>query len=108
MAKYLPAAGTSAIAAATAKLADVEYFAADLAPRASATDAAYRWVVTYSQLADALEMTFDSGSTWIAVETPTGNTMSTFSFNVRVGDTINFRAATDTTIDFFRVDSEIL
>lgn len=108
MAKFLPVDGTSAIAAATAKLADVEYFATDLSPRDSATDIAYRWTVTYSQLADVLEMTLDSGTTWITVQTPSINTLTTFSFNVRVGDLVNFRAGTDTTIDFFRVDSEIL
>jgi hypothetical protein len=103
MAKFLT---VGVIAAATGKLADVEYFAADLAPRADQT--ALRWTVTYSQLADVLEMTFDSGTTWVTVQTPSINTLTVFSFNVRVGDTINFRAGTDTTIDFFRVDAEIL
>jgi len=105
MAKFLPVA---VIAAAVAKTANTEYFAADLLPRASATVVAYRWVVTYSQLSDPLEMTLDSGTTWVAVATPTGNTLTVFSFNVRTGDTVNFRSTSDTTIDFFRVDSEIL
>jgi len=108
MGKFYPVIGTSAIAAATAKTADTEYFATDLAIRASETTTAMRWVVTYSQLADVLEMTFDSGTTWITVATPSINTLTTFSFIVRTGDLVNFRAGTDTTIDLFRVDAEVL
>ena len=103
MTKFLTVDG-SVIVAATAKLQDVEYFlAGDLIPRSGAL----RWTVTFSQLNDGLEMTFDSGTTWVAVVTPTANTLTTFSFNVRKGDLINFRAAENTTIDFFRVDAEI-
>jgi len=103
MTKFLTVA---VIGAGVAKTQDTEYFlAGDLLPRSD--QEALRWTVTFSQLNDALEMTFDSGTTWVAVVTPTANTLTTFSFNVRKGDLINFRAAENTTIDFFRVDAEI-
>ncbi len=94
-----------AIAAATAKAQDAEYFAADLVPDPRGDTST--WYISFAQLDDNLEMTIDSGTTWVAVAgTVAAGTHTAFTIRVRATDLVNFRAATATTVDYFRVDAE--
>lgn len=105
MAKFLTVGSATG-----AKAEDAEFFSSDLAPRSSATPVAYRYIVTIVSLNDLIEVTVDSGTTWVTLGTPTAATLTTYSFNVRTGDTVNFRTPNvgGTTLTLFRVDSEIL
>ncbi len=90
------------------KAQNAEFFATDLDPR-TITDSALRWHVTTIGDNVLLQITFDSGSTWSTLGTPAAGTLTTYTFNVRDGDTMNFRTndAGGFTTVIFRVDAEI-
>lgn len=92
------------------KAQNAEFFGTDLSPRSDNEDVALKWTVTTIGDNVLLQITFDSGSTWSTLGTPTAATLTTYSFNTRIGDTINFRTndAGGFTTVIFRVDAEIL
>ena len=100
----------AAIAAATAKAEDVEWFSTDLDPDpASGTSGASTWHISVSMTNDDIEVTLDSGATWVLLGTkPTAGTHTEFTLRVRDTDTVNFRCPDvgGCTLDYFRIDAE--
>ena len=90
--------------ASGAKAQNADFLASDI----SYTDTR-EVTVTVSMLADALEVTFN-GTDFFKLGTPSANTVTQYKFNVRNGDTVNFRTpdAGGTTLDIFRVDSRLV
>ena len=87
-----------------AKLQDVEYFSTDLQTNEDA-----KLTIVVSALADDVQITLDSGATWVdLIGALTANTHTQFSVTVGGGDLINFRSndAGGTTLDYFRVYME--
>jgi len=100
------------IAAATTKAQNAEWFAADLAP---GVDTAYGSLLFISFSVDAavgVEVTLDSGTTWVALSDKIGGIIFAADQSylvpqfVRSGDTVNFRIPTagGADINFCRVD----
>jgi len=87
-----------------AKAQDVEYFASDIVINETAT-----LTLSLSGTAVDVQVTLDSGSTWVDLITALVlNTHTEVSFTVRGIDTVNFRTnnASGITLDYLRVFKE--
>lgn len=95
-----------------AKAQNAEFFAADLLPTVTADYASKFKLGIVATAGDAIEVTWDGGSTWellIGAAELTANKHFEKSFSVRNGDEVNFRCPTSggITLDKFDVDEVI-
>lgn len=95
-----------------AKTQNTEWLAADIVPDVDAGKATnLRVTMAFTANAPVVEVTYDSGSTWHAlnagVAIPINQLFSFFLPGVDKDDTINFRtpSASGTTLNIFRVDA---
>ena len=96
-----------------AKTQNTEFLAADIVPSIeNLNSSTYSVIIAVSVTAAVLEITFDSGTTWLKLNAgtpiPIGQLFAFELPGVDSTDTINFRAsnASGTTLDYFRVISE--
>lgn len=82
------------------KAQNVEFFGSDIEPRNEGT-----LVINLSGDNVLVQITKDSGTTWLTLGTPNAQTDTVFTTNVSAGDEVNFRtnAAGGFTSDYVRV-----